>query len=80
MANRVVADLTSKNGTLVLNVSDNGRGISPREIDSPSALGILGMSERAQVCGGKVHIARETDSGTRVAVWLAEVVNVPFVM
>ena len=67
-ADRVVADLTNRKGTLVLNVSDNGRGISPGEIESPRALGILGMRERAQVCGGKVHIGRESDSGTRVMV------------
>ena len=44
------------------------RGITDDEIKSPHALGILGMQERAQSCGGELSIRRGRRGGTRVRV------------
>jgi len=67
-ANRVTVRLSNEDDSLVLRVSDNGRGISQEDIRSTRALGILGMKERAQVCGGEVLIRRLPNGGTRVTV------------
>ncbi|MDH3214670.1 MAG: PAS domain S-box protein [Candidatus Krumholzibacteria bacterium] len=60
--------LNHDNGFLVLEVVDDGLGISDKDVNSPRALGILGMQERAQVCGGDVVIKRQNGGGTRVTV------------
>lgn len=67
-ANNVKISLRSDNGLLVLDVRDDGKGISEEQISSSRALGILGMQERAQVCGGNVVIRRDNGGGTRVTV------------
>ncbi|MFQ5510860.1 MAG: PAS domain S-box protein [Candidatus Krumholzibacteriia bacterium] len=67
-ADRVIVTLNNENSVLVMTVGDNGRGISQDEINSPRALGILGMRERALVCGGGVDIQNANGRGTRVVV------------
>ena len=67
-ANKVTVDLNNEDSVLVMTVSDNGRGISQGDIGSPRALGILGMRERALVCGGGVDIRNNNGRGTRVTV------------
>jgi len=52
-----------------LTVKDDGRGfvLSPREeLAGATKLGLLGMQERARVCGGKVTIRSRIGSGTTV--------------
>ena len=51
-----------------LMVEDNGRGISPAELESGQSFGLLGMRERAAVFGGKLSIRGEPGMGTRVDV------------
>ena len=55
--------LYEENGDLVLVVADDGKGF--RESDLSDSLGLLGMKERAQVCGGDLEIAstRKRDDG-----------------
>lgn len=65
-AESVQTNLRTDNGLLLLDVRDDGRGISDEEIGSPRALGILGMRERAQLCGGDLSIKRRNGKGTRV--------------
>ena len=67
-ASKVAVSLRDDNGLLVLDVVDDGRGISEEDVKSSRALGILGMQERAQVCGGNVFIQRANGQGTRVTV------------
>jgi PAS domain S-box-containing protein len=67
-ADRVVIGLSERNGALLMDVLDNGRGINETTVKGSRALGILGMKERAQACGGEVLIRREDDAGTRVMV------------
>lgn len=67
-AGHVTVDLSCEDNLFVLDVADDGRGISEEELASPRALGLLGMRERAQVCGGDVEIRRRRARGTRVVV------------
>jgi signal transduction histidine kinase len=68
-ATQVSVTLRQTDGQIVLQVRDNGRGISPLQIANPQAMGILGMKERAALLGGKFHIAPMLRSeGTQVTV------------
>lgn len=60
--------MEKQNGEVILEVSDNGRGIKESELSNTKSLGLLGMRERALVFGGQVHIARAEGKGTRVTV------------
>lgn len=68
-ATQVSVTLRQTDGQIVLQVRDNGRGISPLQIANPQAMGILGMKERAALLGGKFHIApMQRSEGTQVTV------------
>lgn len=56
--------LTGRDGSLVLQVSDDGRGFTPG--DNGSGLGIAGMRERALLCGGSIDVDSAPSAGTRV--------------
>jgi signal transduction histidine kinase len=56
--------LFEEDGDLVLLVGDDGKGF--RESDLSNSLGLLGMKERAQVCGGDLQIASAPGNGTTV--------------
>jgi signal transduction histidine kinase len=64
-ASRVEVELTEEEGTVVLRVSDDGRGIRPAELDASRSLGLLGMRERAGQLGGEVSFPR-AEQGTQV--------------
>jgi PAS domain S-box-containing protein len=49
-----------------LTVTDDGRGAGSDELGRPSALGVLGMRERALVLGGSVTITGTPGAGTAV--------------
>ena len=53
---------------LVLEVSDNGRGITEEEIRRPDSLGLLGMRERAFLLGGVAEVKGTPGQGTTVTV------------
>ena len=53
---------------LVLEVQDNGKGISEAELDGSKSLGLLGMRERASLFGGHVAITGTRGQGTRATV------------
>jgi signal transduction histidine kinase len=67
-ASRVSVHLQVKNGNALLQVRDNGRGITPREISNTNSLGLLGMRERALLVGGEVSIKGTPKNGTVVSV------------
>ena len=60
--------MEEQGGSLVLNVSDNGRGIEQSEITEAKSLGLLGMRERALIFGGQVDVVGVEGSGTTVTV------------
>jgi signal transduction histidine kinase len=67
-ATRVMVTMREEGGVLVMEVRDNGRGISPDELNSPDSVGLIGMRERAIVLGGEVRIAGTPGRGTLVRV------------
>jgi PAS domain S-box-containing protein len=63
-ATTVRVALHEEAGDLVLEVADDGKGFDESEIGE--SLGLLGMKERAQVCGGNLAIDSNPGSGTVV--------------
>jgi len=53
---------------LVLEIRDNGRGISEEEINNTKSIGLVGMRERAALLGGEVRLRGEPKRGTTVSV------------
>ncbi|MFQ6674695.1 MAG: sensor histidine kinase [Fidelibacterota bacterium] len=67
-AKKVSINLMKNCDKLVLEVLDDGRGISPGEISSADSFGIIGMRERVYPWGGKFEIKGEEGGGTSVTV------------
>lgn len=67
-ASKVEVRLTETAGQLVLEVKDNGRGISEAEINNTKSIGLLGMRERAALLGGEVRLRGDAGKGTTVSV------------
>jgi signal transduction histidine kinase len=65
-ANRVTVAIRRRGKCLLLNVRDNGRGVTPRQALKPSSFGLLGMRERAMLLGGDVTIKSAPRKGTSV--------------
>ncbi|MGI9075795.1 MAG: sensor histidine kinase [Gemmatimonadaceae bacterium] len=66
--------ITADDGTLCLEVADNGRGFVPPPLVGPEAteqhahIGLRGMRERATMLGGTLHVESRPGAGTRVLV------------
>ena len=65
-ATRVDVTLEEEGTDLVLQIRDNGRGITEDEQGGPPALGLLGMRERAHLIGGRVDFTGISGQGTTV--------------
>jgi len=65
-AKRISVILKEVNEFLLLEITDNGRGIKETQIKNPKSLGILGMKERAIAFGGEVLINGVPDKGTNL--------------
>jgi two-component system sensor histidine kinase UhpB len=65
-ARRVDVSLRRAGDAVVLDVSDDGRGIGP----APEGAGIRGMRERALLIGAELDVVRAARSGTRVRLTL----------
>lgn len=74
-ATQVIVSLAAKDDTLVLQVTDDGRGISEEELRNPRSLGILGMRERAIACGGTLEIRRAPTNGTQIIMTVPQRAN-----
>jgi two-component system sensor histidine kinase UhpB len=66
-ATKVVVDLRSEAGSLILAVRDNGKSIDENAIFAHNSLGLLGMRERALSFGGKTEVGRLPGRGTLVS-------------
>jgi two-component system, NarL family, sensor histidine kinase UhpB len=55
-----------RDGGIEISISDNGAGISDKELYSPSSYGIIGMRERCVSIGGYLEIAGTPGEGTRL--------------
>jgi signal transduction histidine kinase len=67
-ATRVTVGLKKEDGQLILEVEDNGRGITKNQISDPKSLGLIGMRERANPWGGNFEIGGGRNQGTMVRV------------
>jgi signal transduction histidine kinase len=65
-ATRVDISLQEDDGSLLLDVRDNGQGITENELSNQKSFGIVGMRERALAFDGKVNVEKAIDGGTRV--------------
>lgn len=71
-ASRVNVRLEATAKELVLEASDNGRGIRETEIDGTKSLGLVGMRERALILGGVLELRGVPGKGTTVTVRLPQ--------
>lgn len=67
-ATQVQIQLQEQAGSLMLEVRDNGKGITASQISSSQSLGLTGMRERVLAWGGKVRIEGILGRGTVVSV------------
>jgi len=67
-ATRVDVHMRLDADLLKLQIQDNGKGITPAEIQNPKSLGILGMRERVLPFDGRIEISGIRGKGTQVAV------------
>ncbi|MTI21849.1 PAS domain S-box protein [Fulvivirga sp. RKSG066] len=65
-ATEVQAALVEEEGSLELEVKDNGVGITDQRKYNVSSLGLIGMSERASMVNGHFSIDRAGERGTKV--------------
>lgn len=63
-ATEVEVSLWKTGGDLVMEVRDNGAGISEEKISSSLSFGIMGMRERARFCRGELQLRGEPGKGT----------------
>ncbi|MGA2889191.1 MAG: CHASE3 domain-containing protein [Terracidiphilus sp.] len=68
-AKSVRVDLRQEDENVLLVVQDDGIGFQESDLSSAlGSLGLLGMKERAQFCGGDVHISSSLGKGTTITV------------
>ena len=67
-AGAVRLSLRRVNGQIVLEVRDNGRGITAQEMRAARSTGLHGMRDRARLLGGECRISGTPGRGTKVVV------------
>ncbi|MGD0885629.1 MAG: response regulator [Thermodesulfovibrionales bacterium] len=70
-ATKVTARLEKLNGNIVMSISDNGRGISEKDISKSKCFGLIGMKERVHSFGGELEINGVPNKGTTI------IINIP---
>lgn len=66
-ARSIVVGLSSQSGSLLLEVRDDGRGISEETQAHPSGMGLKLMEYRARIMGGEISVGRAEGGGTIVS-------------
>lgn len=67
-ASSVQVNLKCDNNNIMLQVKDNGIGITEAQISDARSFGLIGMRERVHPFGGKVVIQAKKDKGTTLSV------------
>jgi signal transduction histidine kinase len=67
-ANRVGVSFHQQDGSLTMQIEDDGRGIPPEKIEDCQSLGLIGIRERVLFLGGDVEFLGEPGEGTKVVV------------
>lgn len=65
-ASRVEIRFVEEGKTLVLTVTDNGKGIQTEKLEDPFSQGLIGMRERARLIGAILTITSRKNVGTSV--------------
>jgi PAS domain S-box-containing protein len=65
-ATEIRVELKKIDAEVILNVRDNGRGITEKELSRPQSFGLIGMRERARSFNGTFHIDGVRGEGTTV--------------
>lgn len=55
-----------------LEITDDGRGIHPADLQKPGHFGLVGIRERAEAVNGRVQIDTKRQHGACLAVWVPE--------
>ncbi len=69
---KVTASLEEEDNKIILEITDNGKGITEEDISNPDSFGLLGMRERVYPWGGSVNISSSPNKGTRIEVSLPQ--------
>ena len=64
--------VTRQRTLTMMEIRDNGRGITDEQVNNRRTMGLLGMRERALTLGGEVRITGARGRGTRVLVLLPD--------
>jgi len=67
-ATKVKVSLQKKDGNLELEIKDNGKGITEKQISDPKSFGLIGIRERIYHWRGEIKITGTKDKGTTVSV------------
>jgi signal transduction histidine kinase len=67
-ANQVGVSFHQQDGSLTMQIEDDGRGIPPEKIEDCQSLGLIGIRERVLFLGGDVEFLGEPGKGTKVVV------------
>jgi PAS domain S-box-containing protein len=65
-ADQVGVEVVNDEGTVVVRVGDNGKGMSAQDAHKARSFGLLGMRERAYVLGGELKVSRAPQGGTLI--------------
>ena len=65
-ATEVSVSVNDENSTLLLLISDNGKGMEKLELENSVSMGLLGMRERAKIMGAELKIASKKNEGTTI--------------
>jgi len=75
-ASRIELRLRQRPGELLLEIRDDGRGITLAQADDPFSLGLIGIRERAGLVSGTVRIEGVAGRGTIVSVRIPQAASV----
>lgn len=67
-AHVVSVQLVAAGTSLILSISDDGKGFNPAQVDSNKHFGLLGMRERVELFHGKLTITSRKGQGTSIQV------------
>jgi len=69
-ASNVTVQLVREAGSVELEVTDDGIGFDPEQVDAGRGFGLAGMQERAGLVGGRLSISSQPGTGTKVSLHL----------
>lgn len=61
--------------SLILEVRDNGKGLTPEDRRKAASFGLIGMRERAYALGGELRIESQPGNGTTIRVTIPNIEN-----